>query len=255
MILWSLFAKFSKNLIAPAIGGFEVPQDWKSTSPFQPPPNSPGMMPVDPNLFVLPGWKTVGAQKPAVYWIQDKSMMLGAQLTTPNPQLFVDLTSWHTQPTPIPGVSDHYFGGVELADPIATEAGKRYEVSFLLGTREDHAGMCGPVAVSVFWGPTPSERQSFATKRQKGAQMTWTRISHVFTARSNSTRVTIYGLRYGKERLAAGVDDDAELIALDDVGLRELTILGRVLNFFTRALRFIGLVKTPLRLDPNRPRP
>lgn len=85
--------------------------------------------------------------------------------------------------------------------------------------------------------------------------MKWTRHDCIFTAISNRTPLTIWGLGYGPQRSEAGVDDDCELIALDDVGIRKVTLLGRVLDLFARVLRFFGLLKTAPQFDPTLHRP
>lgn len=252
MFLWSLFATFSTNLLDAATAGFEVPPG--SLSPFKPPISSQGIMPLDPDSFLPPGWKTVGAQKPAVLWIKSGSEMLGKTLITPHALLFVDLTSYRTKPTPVAGVGD-VFGGVELVEPIQTEPGKQYQLSFVMGTREDHAGMSGPIAVMAVMGSGPGLVKGFVHSREKGVQMKWTRHDYIFNAISNRTPLTIWGLGYGPQRSEAGVDDDCELIALDDVGIRKVTVLGRVLDFFTRVLRFFGLLKTAPQFDPTLHRP
>ena len=253
MFLWSLFAKFSSNLLDQATAGFEIPAHL-TKNPFQEAAGAPGIMPLDPKLYLPPGWKTVGNQKPAALWILTGSKMLGSELTTPHGRLFLDLTGYHTKPTFVAGIGN-VFGGIELSEPIKTTPGKKYEISFLTGTREDHASMSGPVAVLAIMGSGAGLVQGFVHPRQKGAQMKWTRHHHIFTAVSDRTPVTLWASGHETQRRKAEVDDDSELLGLDDIGIREVTFLGRVLDFFTRALRFAGLSKTPLRFDPTLPRP
>ena len=252
MFLWSLFAKFSSNLLDPATAGFEIPQH--APKAFQETAGAPGIMNLDPKLNLPPGWKTVGNQKPAVLWILTGSKMLASELTTPHGRLFLDLTGYNTKPTLVAGIG-HVFGGIELAEPIKTTPGKKYQISFATGTREDHAGMSGPVSVMAIMGSGPGLVRGFVHPRQKGAQMKWTRHDHIFTAVSDRTPLTLWGAGYENERRRAGVDDDSELVGLDDIGIREVTFLGRVLDFFTRALRFSGLVKAPPQFDATLHRP
>jgi hypothetical protein len=241
MFLWSLFATFSPNLIGDSVGSFEnVGQLFRPNDP-----TGAAVMRLDNQAHLPPGWIAQGTQpqQPAVLWMS-KDLHV-AEVKAKKGELFVDLS----------GESSTVFGGLKLAEPVATELNQLYQVSFALGTWEnDDITMCGPtmVVVSLLKGDLVVKEWAFIHPRRKNAGMFWTRHEYVFRAKSNPIGLQFYAQNIQSLRTAAGASTNSTLIAIDEVGIRKMTVLGRVLDFISKVLEHLRLIKTH---RPSEPQP
>src|SRR5262245_24580515 len=116
--------------------------------------------------------------------------------------------------------------------------------------------MCGPTGVQAYIESGPAKyRKGFFHPRRKNADMFWTRHDYIFEAKSAQTSLSVFAMDMKNERIAAGVSTNSSLIAIDDVGIRKMTVLGMALECISLLLESLRLIKTPPHFEPQMPRP
>ena len=151
----------------------------------------PDFISLAPGSTAIDGWTTFNAE---LAWGTTPN---SANIIASDGARFLDLTGFHDSSP---------YGGV--TQTVATTIGKRYRLSFDLGTQEDDRIYRGPISVSATAGVITIP----FTFNPSGAGTQWRSFSFDFTAASATTPISILGIR------SAG----GSYIGLDRVSVSEL---------------------------------